>query len=487
MGVGFHLVAERFGANVVGPHLSVADEEALIGGETFELRQRIARRCVAEGLIGDFQTAVVGDVFTAGEGAVAVQAGQYLDCVEETNHALGARFEVGHVLGRPPVAKIAFLVKLAALVVETVRHFVADHNTDRAVVGRIVGCGIEERRLQDAGGEANFVRRGVVVGVNSLRRHVPFVRIDGFVDAAGDFVGVIELGGATQILNEGEFFVNLQTVVVAPLVGIANLDAESVELLVGLLFGGGTHPSLLVNALTEGFLQVAHELKHTLLRAFGEIALNIHFADGHSQHAFHCTYGTLPTRAVLLGALHRAAVEVERDAAEIIAQGRSGAVDHVEFQIRLEGFEGRIGKNFLNLVNGLGLVDADFVHRGITLTQEEEIPVDAGIVTEQFGVGHLMIVAFDIAQLGGGIRSLGDAGFDTEHLFHLARSICLGRAGHDKKLLDISAISLTNFARGLVILQIVVTFAERQAALVDLHEVHLGILDVGAATYANHA
>ena len=189
----------------------------------------------------------------------------------------------------------------------------------------------------------------------------------------------------------------------------------------------------------------------------------------------------------MLGALHRTAVEIERDAAEIIAQGRSGAVDHVEFQIRLEGFEGRIGKNFLYLVNGLGLVDADFVYRRITLTQEEEVPIDAGIVAQQFGVGHLMIVAFDIAQLGGGVRGLGDAGFDTEHLFHLARCICLGRTGHDKKLLDVGAISLTYLARGLVILQIVVTFAERQAALVDLHEVHLGILDVGAATYANHA
>ena len=138
-------------------------------------------------------------------------------------------------------------------------------------------------------------------------------------------------------------------------------------------------------------------------------------------------------------------------------------------------------------MNRLGLVDADFVHCGITLTQEEEIPIDAGIVAQQFGVGHLVIVAFHVAQLGGRIRSLGDAGFDLEHLFHLTRSFCLGRAGHDEKLLDIGAISLTNFARGLVIFQIVITFAERQTALVDLHEVHLGILDVGAATYANHA
>ena len=416
-----------------------------------------------------------------------MQAGQDFNSIEEANHAFGTCLKIGLILRRPPVAKIPFFVKLAALVVEAMRHFVADYDTDSTIVGGIVGSGIEERRLQDAGGEANFVGCGVVVGVNGLRSHVPFVAIDGLVDAARDFVGVIELGGATQILKEGEFFVNFQSVVVAPLIGITDLDAKSVELLVGLLFCGGTHPSLLINALTKGFLQVAHELKHALLGAFGKIALNIHFADGHSHHVCHCTYGTLPTRTVLLGALHRAAVEVESDAAEIIAQGRSGAVDHVVFQIRLEGFERRVGKEFFDLVNRFGLVDADFVHSGITLTQEEEIPIDAGIVAQQFGVGHLMIVAFDVAQLGGGVRGLGDAGFDLEHLFHLTRSFCLGRAGHDEKLLDIGAISLTNFARGLVIFQIVVTFAERQTTLVDLHEVHFGILDVGTAPHANHA
>ena len=416
-----------------------------------------------------------------------MHAGQYLDCVEETHHFFGTCLEIGLILRRPPVAKIAFFIKLTALVVEAVCHFVADHDTNRTIVGGIVGSRIKERRLQDAGGEANFVGCGVVVGIDGLRRHVPLVAIDGFVDTAGDFVGMIELGGTTQILKEGEFFVNLQTVVVAPLVGIANLDAEGVELLMCLLFGGGTHPGLLIDALSEGFLQVMHELKHALLGAFRKIALYIHFADGHSHYVFHCTHGTLPARTVLLGALHRAAVEVERDTAEIIAQGRSGAVDHVEFQIRLEGFERRIGKNFLYLVNRFGLVDAYLIHRRITLTQEEEIPVDTGIIAQQFGVAHLMIVAFHVAQLGGRIRSLGDTGFDTEHLFHLASCICLGRTGHDKKLLDIGAISLTYLARGLVILQIVVTFAERQTTLVDLHEVHFGVLDVGAATYANHA
>ena len=44
MGVGFHLIAQGFGTNVVGPDLAVADEEALVGGETAEIRLLVALR-----------------------------------------------------------------------------------------------------------------------------------------------------------------------------------------------------------------------------------------------------------------------------------------------------------------------------------------------------------------------------------------------------------------------------------------------------------
>ena len=416
-----------------------------------------------------------------------MQAGQHLDAVEESNHTLGARLEISLILRRPPVAKVAIFVELAALIVEAVRHFVADHHANRAVVGRIVGCGIEERRLENAGGEANFVGCRVVVGIDRLRCHEPLVAIDGFVDAARNFIRIVEFFSTAQILVEREFLVNHQTIVVSPLVRITNLDAKCVELLVCLLFSGGTHPSLLINALTEGFLQIVHELKHALLGAFGEITLNIHFADGHSQNILYSTHRALPTRAVLLRTLHRAAVEIERDTAEIIAQCRGGAVDHVEFEIRFECFERSIGENLLHLVNGLRLVDTYFGKRGIALILEQHFPINARIIAQEFGVGHLVIIAFHVAQLGGRIGSFGNARLDVEHLLHLLRGFCLGGAGHDKQLLDIGAIGLTNLARLGIIFQIVVAFAKCQAALVDLHQVHLGILDVGAATDPDHA
>jgi hypothetical protein len=54
--------------------------------------------------------------------------------------------------------------------------FVADHGTDAAVVDRVVAVGVEERRLQDRGREVDRVVGGVVVRVDRLRGHAPFVR-----------------------------------------------------------------------------------------------------------------------------------------------------------------------------------------------------------------------------------------------------------------------------------------------------------------------
>ena len=90
-----------------------------------------------------------------------------------------ARFMIlGFVVLRPPVAQRAGGVEAAALVVEAVAHLVADHGADAAVVHRIVGVEVEERRLQDGGGEDDLVADGVVVGVDGLRRHAPLLGVD---------------------------------------------------------------------------------------------------------------------------------------------------------------------------------------------------------------------------------------------------------------------------------------------------------------------
>ena len=78
----------------------------------------------------------------------------------------------------PPVDQVAVAVVLGALVVEPVADLVADHRADAAVVGGVVGLGVEERRLQNRCGKDDLVHAGVVVGVDGLRRHEPLVAVD---------------------------------------------------------------------------------------------------------------------------------------------------------------------------------------------------------------------------------------------------------------------------------------------------------------------
>jgi hypothetical protein len=76
----------------------------------------------------------------------------------------------------------------------------ADHRADRAVVQRIVGLRIEERRLQDGGREHDLVLQRVVVGVDRLRRHAPLGLVGGLADL-GEVVAIVEFPSLHHVLE----------------------------------------------------------------------------------------------------------------------------------------------------------------------------------------------------------------------------------------------------------------------------------------------
>jgi hypothetical protein len=92
-------------------------------------------------------------------------------------------------------------VELAALVIEAVAELVADHRTDGAVVDGIIGLHVEERWLQDGGGEHHFIHRRVVVGIDGLRRHQPFVTIDGLAELV-DFTLVFDAARTHHVAKQ---------------------------------------------------------------------------------------------------------------------------------------------------------------------------------------------------------------------------------------------------------------------------------------------
>ena len=194
-----------------------------------------------ESQITHLQTTVVGDVLAERERTVGMYAGCHLDLIESLFHHFRAGIESRFVFGRPPVNHVAVLVELATLVIEAVRHLMSDHDTNRTVVERIVGTHVEERILQNTGGETDLVARGVIVRVHRLRRHVPFLLIYRLAEVTQTVV-LFELSRPLQVGIIRIFGIDIELAVVPPFVRIADLDGHGVQFLQGFVFGLTTHP-----------------------------------------------------------------------------------------------------------------------------------------------------------------------------------------------------------------------------------------------------
>ena len=234
------------------------------------------------------------------------------------------------VLVGPPVDHRPGAVVLRALVVEAVADLVADDGADRAVVDRVVGVGMEERRLEDGGREHDLVHRGVVVRVDRLRGHVPLVAVDGGADLGqlavhGD--GERAAGVAEQVGGVG-----LQRGVVLELLGVADLRGERGELLQRPLLGGVAHPRQRADALAVGRDEVVDELAHALLGGGRELGADVDLADRLAHRALDEPDAALPARTQLVGAAERASVELEVGVDERGRQVRRAAVHDVPAQ-----------------------------------------------------------------------------------------------------------------------------------------------------------
>ena len=274
-----------------------------------------------------------------------------------------------------------------------------------------------------------------------------------------------------QVLIEREAVVDLQAAVVFPFVGIADLDDEVGELVLGLGFRGCTHPGGLVDTLCECCLEVVHELQHAQLARGGEILVDIELADGLPEGAAHEVHGAFPAWAVLL------------DTRQHLTQCTG---NDLRLGIRLEVVEGRVDENLLHLMDRLGLADIDEVESGETRGEEDVAPVDAGEVVDKLVVGHLVVVGIDVAQLHLVVTHLGDPCLDGEHSLHLLLSRGFVGTGEHEELLEILFVSLEHALVLCIIGDIIVALAESQSALADAYEVPLGIFLVGADPDAEH-
>jgi len=85
--------------------------------------------------------------------AIMMHTRLYEITIELIDHALTALLELLTVGIGPPICRMSLQVVGSPQAVDEVRQIMRDCNAERAIVDRIRGVGIEERRLQLAGGK----------------------------------------------------------------------------------------------------------------------------------------------------------------------------------------------------------------------------------------------------------------------------------------------------------------------------------------------
>ncbi len=482
--IGLGTVENLLGADIGCPYIGIRQEETLLGRESVTGLQTLCRRfgrlVLLEGLERNLQSAVVGNVLTQSEFTVAKHTRSHLDMAEIVGHDLGACVEVLLVLCRPPIVQVAVLVVLAALVVEAVRHLVSDNDTDGAIVERIVRRHIEERILQNTCGEANLVAGGVVVGIDGLRRHVPLGFIYGLAKVA-EAVVLRKLGHTLQVLIIRNGCADVQVGIVAPCIGVADLDGDGIQLLDSTRFGGVGHPSERLDTLAQGVLQVLDKRQHALLVLLGEVLLDIHLADCFAHGAVDDTDGTLPKRTRLLTTGEHLAVEIEVFVVNLGGQVAGCAIEGLPQEQGLDVLEALLGEQLACLLQVANLPYAEAVglnfHCG-----KIGCPIHLRNQLLQVGDTHLIIIGLRVAQLNIVERCACQAGLEAKHGGSTVGGIGITEEAEDVG--NMLLILLADVGRCLVGIEVVLLLAERKAALILVEDIHCRIHGVGIDIHA---
>src|SRR5580658_8473528 len=207
-------------------------------------------------------SAVVGRVLALGQAAVLLHA----SFGDEFGVLLGdavASFLIRLSIVRgPPVTQISVLIELAPLIVIPVDGLVPNHRAGGSIVDRVALSGIEEGRLQNPGRKIDGVGLGILISIHSGWRHSPFGsvhRLPNLLKLAVQFEGCGALHVGQMIVRA-----NLESRVVAPVVGIPDLVNLGGKLHPRLLLGFWTHPVHGIDFLAQRDFERVHHLLDTL-------------------------------------------------------------------------------------------------------------------------------------------------------------------------------------------------------------------------------
>ena len=297
------------------PHLSPAEQHPLLTGQPVDDRggpatqgQPIRQQCdrqateVADVLAHRERPLNVRRIITPGE----IAGYEVVVLGDQRGGALG---ELGAVGVGPPVGQVTVAVVFGTLIVEAVPDLMADDRADPAVVGGVIGVGVEERRLQNRRGEHDLVHARVVVRIDGLRAHEPFIAVHRSAQF-GQLPVELQLRTAEDVAVQ-IIRVDHQIRVVPPPHRVADLRGELVQLLQRPQSGLRGHPLQIADADPVGLPEVGDQFVHPGLGLRREVPVDVQSADGVSHQALHQRHPALPALPGLLGSAQNPPVEVE--------------------------------------------------------------------------------------------------------------------------------------------------------------------------------
>ena len=363
----------------------------------------------------------------------------------------------------PPVADPAGLVVLAALIVEAVPHLVADDRADAAVVHRRIRGRIEERRLQDRGGEGDLVHRRAVLGVHGLRVHPPLGAIDRPAEAR-DAPSPVELAAAADVLEERRL-VHREGGVVAPFRRVADAGLERGQLL--LRFGARlvVHPGERLQALAHGGPQVGDERIHRRLVPGREVPGDVELAQALADQAVEQRDAALPAFALHLDAAEDLAVEGEAGVVERLREVIAGIVGEMEGQVLLPGRH-RLGVEERRAALDRGHFAHDDARDGAQAARlERRLPVHRRNRRGQAGAVHRIVRRLHVAALLARPMGLGQLRLERDHRRGAVRRRRIAEQLEDAR--DVGPVGGAVAVELLAGRQVVVADRHAQARLAD--------------------
>ena len=473
MHVGQDAVAQRRLARLAAPGLRPAEEEALRRRETLERFVGLARARQRVAVPRGREARDVGDVLAEGQLAVDRQVREWLVLVVLRRERGTRGFEAREIVLGPPVREASGFIEQGAAVVEAVRDLVADHAADRAVVDRVVGGRIEERRLQDRGREDQPVLERHVERIDGLRQQKPFAVVDRLAEL-GEVAAVLELAGALRVA-ECIVAADFERRIVAPPVRIAHADAQRRELGLRARLGVCAHPVDRIDALVERGDEVVDHFVRARLGLRREMLLDVELADRLAERVVDLVDRALPAVLLLRRARQRVAVEREMRVAPGLGQVRRRAIERMEREPVLPRIERLGGHQRREAADRIGLPDDEILLAREAGCVEEPVPVEAGSLAREIGALPRVRALLHVVGLLLRRMCACDRGFEREHARGLR--IRVGDAREPEQLRRVRLVLLAQFGEASSF-EVEVAVGQAEAALHQVRRVAVGLVQV---------